>query len=207
MAKFRGLVKACEVCGAEFKVPMSHSHVRTCSTECGYQIRRVANKKERIEMRCVTCGGPFTERECHADRRKHCSPACRDSSEGLKAIRSARFSGSGNPGWQGGISVTSTSSSGITYRRPSPDVEQEKNVRRQRARSNATPAWADIPAMRAIYRECRRLSALTGVKHHVDHVVPLTSKTVCGLHNQFNLQILPAGENLRKHNRHWPDKP
>lgn len=207
MAKFRGLVKACEVCGAEFKVPMSHSHVRTCSAACGYKIRRVANKKQRIEMRCVTCGGLFTERECHADRRKHCSAACRDSDQELIARRSEMISASKNPVWAGGVMIKSVSASGRSYRRMQPDAEQEKAVRRKRARSAATPAWADVDVMRAIYRECRRLSRLTGVRHHVDHIVPLTSKQVCGLHNEFNLQVLPAADNLKKHNRHWPDKP
>jgi hypothetical protein len=42
---------------------------------------------------------------------------------------------------------------------------------------------------------------------HVDHIVPLVSKFVCGLHCEANLQLLPGPENQRKGNRVWPDMP
>lgn len=73
------------------------------------------------------------------------------------------------------------------------------------AKLNATPKWADRKAVLAAYLEARRLTKETGVQHHVDHIVPLKSPIVCGLHVEHNLQVIPGVENSRKGNRHWPD--
>jgi len=68
----------------------------------------------------------------------------------------------------------------------------------------ALPSWASLDKIEAIYREAARLSE--GISSfHVDHIVPLQSDTVCGLHWEGNLQILPAAENISKGNRRWPD--
>lgn len=71
-------------------------------------------------------------------------------------------------------------------------------------KKNATPPWADKAAIKAIYAEAVRLEEETGILHHVDHVYPLTSPYMCGLHVAENLQILPGPENLSKGNRTWP---
>jgi hypothetical protein len=71
----------------------------------------------------------------------------------------------------------------------------------QAKKLNAIPKWADRMAIEAIYEEARRTGS------HVDHIVPLQSKIVCGLHCEANLQILTPLENWSKNNRRWPDMP
>ena len=73
--------------------------------------------------------------------------------------------------------------------------------------SRATPTWVDRKAIEDFYETAAGLSMYTGEWYHVDHIVPLRGKTVCGLHTQANLQVLPAKENMLKSNRHWPDQP
>lgn len=64
-----------------------------------------------------------------------------------------------------------------------------------------TPAWADMGAIRRVYEEAVRLEAATGIKHHVDHEIPLQGKLVSGLHVHLNLRAIPAAENMKKRNK------
>lgn len=62
----------------------------------------------------------------------------------------------------------------------------------------ATPAWADLVAIKALYAEARRLTRETGELHVVDHIVPKINPFVCGLHVAHNLRVVHWLENARK---------
>lgn len=79
--------------------------------------------------------------------------------------------------------------------------------KRRAAELQAMPSWANLDAMQAIYEEAQRVQAETGISQHVDHIVPLLSPLVCGLHCEANLRVIPAADNLKKNNRRWPDMP
>jgi len=79
-----------------------------------------------------------------------------------------------------------------------PEVFRELNARRGARLRTAAPRWESAEVLRRVYAEARRR------KLEVDHIVPLSSPHVCGLHVWANLQLLDKKENIRKGNREWP---
>lgn len=67
-----------------------------------------------------------------------------------------------------------------------------------------TPKWLSLDQkaeMTAIYEEAIKRSIKDGILYHVDHIIPLQGKEVCGLHVPWNLQVLTVIENRSKSNR------
>jgi hypothetical protein len=93
------------------------------------------------------------------------------------------------------------------YRRDNSGRVSANTRARQCRKIRATPFWAELDAIREVYELSAALTRVSGIRYHVDHIVPLKSHLVCGLHCLANLQILPAAENIRKRNHHWPDMP
>lgn len=76
-----------------------------------------------------------------------------------------------------------------------------KTRARQAKVARATPAWADLDAILALYELAAQMTKETGIRHEVDHYFPLVSEVVCGLHVHFNLRIITGAENRSKANR------
>lgn len=67
----------------------------------------------------------------------------------------------------------------------------------------ATPYWVDQRTIRALKREAKRRTAVSGRYFVVDHIIPVTHKLVCGLNVPWNMRIITGTENAQRSNRWW----
>ncbi len=65
------------------------------------------------------------------------------------------------------------------------------------------PSWLskeDEAKITDIYERAHQRTIKTGTMYHVDHIVPLQGKTVCGLHVPWNLRVIRDTKNRSKSN-------
>lgn len=86
-----------------------------------------------------------------------------------------------------------------------PDMRAAQQAKYKASKLRGTPPWVKSEDFRPIYAERIRVSIETGIAHHVDHIVPLQGELVSGLHVPWNLQVIPAMDNIKKHNRFVDD--
>lgn len=87
-----------------------------------------------------------------------------------------------------------------------PAIRKHSSARRA-AEAKRKPTWfSELDAF--VFEQANELAfmreATTGVKWHVDHVIPLRGKSVSGLHVWNNVAVIPAVANLRKGNQFSP---
>lgn len=93
------------------------------------------------------------------------------------------------------------------YKKENRHIIRPLVAKRMASKFKATPGWFDKAASDAMYEQAAEFEKLTGFSWHVDHIVPLQSDLVCGLHWHGNMQVISASQNQSKSNRHWPDMP
>lgn len=90
-------------------------------------------------------------------------------------------------------------------RSPRGKIRNAVNAAKYRFRkAKASPAWLtedQFSEMENFYIHAKDCSVVTGEVYHVDHIIPLAGKNVCGLHVPWNLQIIPADMNFKKKNK------
>jgi 5-methylcytosine-specific restriction endonuclease McrA len=82
-------------------------------------------------------------------------------------------------------------------------VRADTKARRRKHRI-ATPKWLtrrQKSEIRQLYQIAMTMTKTTGEQYVVDHIVPLRSEFVCGLHVPWNLRVITREENLAKSNQ------
>jgi len=73
------------------------------------------------------------------------------------------------------------------------------------AKLKRTPKWLtkdDLWVIQEAYSLAKEREKCTGIKWHVDHVLPLQGNLISGLHVPNNLQVITAYDNLSKSNKY-----
>lgn len=84
------------------------------------------------------------------------------------------------------------------------DMVNARAAKRRAAKLQALPRWltkVQHEEIKELYEIAEMFKLYTGEEYHVDHIVPLQGENVCGLHVPWNLQVIPAKENLSKSNK------
>jgi len=90
------------------------------------------------------------------------------------------------------------------YRRLHPEKYAHNQLIKYYDLKDRTPYWLTPEhrrEMELVYEHARDCKLITGEEYHVDHIVPLRGKNVCGLHVPWNLQVLPSDVNDSKGNK------
>jgi len=157
-----------------------HSYCKECNKECTRKTRLKTGQKEKERLKV-------------AEYRKN-NPEKVEISKLKYKTKNPSASRKATRNWQ--------------VRNP---VAKAVAASKRRARERcATPPWLNREhheQIKEMYEIARMFRMYTGIEYHVDHVVPLAGKSVCGLHVPWNMAVIEGVENQRKKNNYWPDMP
>jgi hypothetical protein len=203
--KNKEYVRKCVQCHKQFSTS-NHNNI-VCNDECWrlYKNRRSAerkrtarlkNKHKRIPIReirtkinysnCKNCSKLFIRRVTNIVT---CSEKCYKHRELILNIKRRAKN----------KSIYKECSSKL--RKKNPHLYLRKTAQRRAEKLHAVLKLPNLnKEFDMIYKRCSMYQRVTTYKYHVDHIIPLKHKLVCGLHVPWNLQILTAEENCTKYN-------
>jgi len=87
------------------------------------------------------------------------------------------------------------------YKRENKNKINADGAKRRAQKLRATPRWANNDKILEFYTEAQNKSSEYSERYVVDHIIPLNSDIVCGLHCEDNLRVITAKENEEKNNK------
>jgi hypothetical protein len=145
------------------------------------------NRKDGYYIHCKQCKQIADKKTYQKHKEQRCSKVKeyknRNKEKALKAVRV----------------------SAAKWRKENKDKNAAKSTRYRASKLQATPSWLTKEhneQIESFYWLSKLQKELTDDTYHVDHIVPLKGKTVCGLHVPWNLQILKATDNIKKGNKY-----
>lgn len=210
----------CGICGTE-KVPLSSGELvcRPCAN------RRNAEYKKRHAATVKAKAAKYREKNRDELRRKHAEYRAANpgmdaayyeaNKERIKAnvaayqeANAAAISERRSERWRTDANFRTAGNRRLrNWKKRNPHKVNAENAKRSAHLKQAKLTWANKFFIEEAYDLARRRTESFGFPWEVDHIVPLNSDLVCGLHCEANLQVIPAEHNLAKGNRHWPDMP
>lgn len=177
--------------------PCKNGHVAEKDTSGGGCVEcRRERKKTKVEQRRIAEGREKRYKpKDEEDRRRHLAEYKREWFEKNKESQLSRITAWAKE------NRDRVRENKARYRRANQVIGRVHVVKRRAAQMDRTPSWADHEMIKFFYATREYMTKETGQEWHVDHIVPLRGKNVCGLHNQFNLQVVPAQFNMKKGNR------
>lgn len=87
------------------------------------------------------------------------------------------------------------------WEKKNPGKAAAKAAKRNAAKLQRTPSWANLNKIEEFYIKAREMSK-GSIKYEVDHIIPLQGKTISGFHIETNLQIISKSDNCSKGNKY-----
>lgn len=192
-------MKLCNHCQGEHNKKQKY-----CSNKCRWRakdIRKSIEIKDSIKDKgCKECKIIFTP-TCNHPKYQFCSLTCKDKNNKRRYAIEGRTKLWQRPSKERIRELHRKYYHDETTGRKAQVIEA--NARRRALQRKSSIIDSELTSF--VYNEakvlCKEREATTQTQWHVDHVVPIKGKDVCGLHVWYNFSVIPKIENLKKGNK------
>ena len=198
------IIKYCLLCNKKTIDRTDNKNKKYCSKRCRSKYYNLHKDKlpKTITKHCELCDKVFVD-VCDHKKQRFCSKKCRVKvyTRTPKCMKTRQIWAFNNreKRRKRGRQLASTLKYQLVKKqyKARPEIIKIYNflaAKRRAMKFKATPNWANLDKIKEIYLNCPK-------GFHVDHIIPLQSKKVCGLHVHNNLRIITARQNQLKSNR------